>query len=718
LGPRDMAPVQSLVGTLLGTLAVAVLAIVVVTPLPMRAQAFLGATLFAAALLSSRFRGRFITLSLIALSIVTSSRYIYWRITATLGLELSLDVGLGLVLLAAELYAYIVLLLGYFQLLEPLRREPVPLPDDVRSWPTVDVFIPTYNEPLDVVRTTVLAAKAMDWPADKLNVYLLDDGRRPEFRTFAANAGISYLTRADNESAKAGNLNHALGRTEGELVAVFDCDHVPTRSFLQMTVGMLCRDPMLAMVQTPHHFYSPDPFERNTRSFRRIPNEGELFYGLIQPGNDLWNAALFCGSCAVLRRSALDEVGGIAVETVTEDAHTMLRLHRHGYSSAFLDVPLAAGLATENLSAHVRQRIRWARGMAQIFRLDNPLLGRGLSLAQRLCYLSAMLHFFYGLPRLIFLLAPLSFLIFGAQIFNAVPLLVLSYSLPHLMHSLLTNSRVQRQFRYSFWSEVYETALAFYVMIPTTVALLAPKHGGFNVTAKGGLVERPFFSSRIAAPYVALTLLNFAGFAAGVARLIMDSQQHVDVVLMNMAWTGYNLVILGATLAVAWEQRQIRQAPRISAPLTASLRLASGHAFRCETTDLSMTGAALVLRRDPPLEAGDRVHLTLCTARGERSVPAVVVAHGSKAGNHDGRLRLRFEELPLETEAGLVEAAFSRADAWVGFRKGRRADFVPSALKDVVKHAFVAFALVLLPGLRRRLIGGRAALAVAPRSRR
>ncbi len=150
-------------------------------------------------------------------------------------------------------------------------------------------------------------------------------------------------------------------------------------------------------MQTPHHFFSPDPFERNLGRFRKTPNEGTLFYGLVQDGNDMWDATFFCGSCAVIRRKPLDEIGGIAVEVVTEDAHTSLRLHRRGYTSAYMRIPQAAGLATESLSAHIGQRIRWARGMMQIFRLDNPLTGKGLKFAQRLCYVNAMFHFLSGI---------------------------------------------------------------------------------------------------------------------------------------------------------------------------------------------------------------------------------------------------------------------------------------------------------------------------------
>ncbi|WP_334610835.1 glycosyltransferase family 2 protein, partial [Escherichia coli] len=309
-----------------------------------------------------------------------------------------------------------------------------------------------------------------------------------EFRQFAQNVGVKYIARTTHEHAKAGNINNALKYAKGEFVSIFDCDHVPTRSFLQMTMGWFLKEKQLAMMQTPHHFFSPDPFERNLGRFRKTPNEGTLFYGLVQDGNDMWDATFFCGSCAVIRRKPLDEIGGIAVETVTEDAHTSLRLHRRGYTSAYMRIPQAAGLATESLSAHIGQRIRWARGMVQIFRLDNPLTGKGLKFAQRLCYVNAMFHFLSGIPRLIFLTAPLAFLLLHAYIIYAPALMIALFVVPHMIHASQTNSKIQGKYRHSFWSEIYETVLAWYIAPPTLVALINPHKGKFNVTAKGGLV--------------------------------------------------------------------------------------------------------------------------------------------------------------------------------------------------------------------------------------
>lgn len=643
------------------------LVLVVSTPLDQQAQLVFGAGLLAAALLLDRLQSKLVTVILATMSVLVSTRYMVWRLSRTISPEWSLDFTLAAILLAAEIYAFAILLLGYLQTIYPLKRRPVPLPAEPNTWPTVDIFIPTYNEPLDVVRATVLAAKTVDWPAAKRNVFILDDGRREAFRAFAARVGVGYLTRDNNTHAKAGNLNAALERTSGEYVVIFDCDHVPTRSFLQMTMGWFLKDEKLALIQTPHHFHSPDPFERNLGIFRRRPNEGELFYGLVQPGNDLWNAVLFCGSCAVMRRTALASVGGIACESVTEDAHTSLRLHRKGWRSAYLHVPQASGLATETVSAHVGQRIRWARGMTQIFRLDNPLLGRGLKPAQRLCFLNAMLHFLYGIPRLIFILAPSAYLLLGARIFNATPLLVLAYALPHMAHALLTNSRMQGPHRCSFWNEVYEAVLAVYIAIPTTVALLAPTKGRFNVTAKGGLSERDYFDGRIAFPWIALLALNTSALIAGGLQLY-NHTPYPDVTIMNLFWASWNQLILATAIAVAVERRQLRASPRIAHETTVVAKLPSGHTVSGKTQDLSLGGAKLRLPESPQLEAGTQIVLTLAAAGVDYALSARVMAASQ------GTLRVRFAPLGVEEEAWLVRTLYGRADAWLNWNQGPQRD--------------------------------------------
>ncbi|QHM73324.1 Cellulose synthase catalytic subunit (UDP-forming) [Mixta intestinalis] len=494
------------------------------------------------------------------------------------------------------------------------------------------------------------------------------------------------MARPTHEHAKAGNINNAL-RTEckSEFVTIFDCDHVPTRSFLQMTLGWFIKDNKLAMLQTPHHFFSPDPFERNLGRFRRTPNEGTLFYGLVQDGNDTWDATFFCGSCAVLRRSALDEIGGIAVETVTEDAHTSLRLHRRGHTSAYIRIPQAAGLATESLSAHIGQRIRWARGMVQIFRLDNPLLGRGLKLVQRLCYANAMLHFLSGIPRLIFLLAPLAFLLFHAYIIFAPALAIAIYVLPHMLHTSLTNSRIQGRYRHSFWSEVYETVLAWYIARPTTVALFNPHKGKFNVTAKGGLVEEQHLDWVITKPYMILVLLNLAGVIMAGWRVFYGPQNEVLTVLVSLLWVFYNMIILGGAVAVSVEARQIREAHRVEMAMPAAIARKDGHMLPCTLRDYSDGGVGVELREPDALRDGEEIHLLLRRGQQEFSFPATVQrVFGRRAG-------IRLSHLTTEQHIDFIQCTFARADTWALWQDGFPEDKPVQSLTDIMILGFKGY---------------------------
>ena len=664
-------------------------------------QAVMGLLLILVAIWVDRSSNSYlITLTLMLLSCFSTFRYGFWRIATTVKFFIdpgtaqtwtALDAFFIWLLVGAEAYAFAILFLGFLQTIWPLRRTPVPLPEDTDLWPAVDLLIPSYNEPLSVVRYTALAAMNIDWPADKLNVYILDDGKREEFRNFCEEAGIGYMTRDDNKHAKAGNINRALKRLDSPFVAIFDCDHVPTRSFLQLTMGWFGRDQKLGMLQTPHHFYSPDPFERNLGQFRTIPNEGELFYGVVQDGNDFWNATFFCGSCAVMRRTALEEVGGIAVETVTEDAHTSLRMQMRGWNTAYINIPQAAGLATERLSGHVKQRIRWARGMIQILRTDNPLFAPGLSSAQRLCYFNAMTHFLYALPRLIFLTAPLIYLILGHTNVPGYWAAIFAYAFPHLVLSNMTNSRIQGQHRHSFWNEIYETVLAPYIFLPTMLALVNPKLGSFNVTAKGGVVSRSFFDSRIAQPFLVMLALNVLGLLCAIPRYIhfpawgdgyawplssvlnllanMYDGTHPGTIVMNVLWTIFNMIVLGVATAVAWESQQRRTTVRVVMAVPAGVVRPDGSAVQGITADLSSGGCMLHADEDLGLAAGDGIRLVFPVLDGDAILPATVV------GIDNGRtLRAQFDPLTLQEEEALTMVLYSRADTWLGWGETREPD--------------------------------------------
>jgi len=630
-------------------------------------QAILGVTSVLIGLAANRISSsRLVTIALMLISLTATLRYGWWRVRLLIDFFLdqsnhrvSLDSVFMLVLISAEAYTILIMLLGYMQTAWPLRRKPLLLPNDESLWPHVDVLIPTYNEPLPLVRYTALAALNIDYPPEKLHVYILDDGTREDFRVFAEAAGVGYVTRKEHNHAKAGNINHALTTMNSPFVTIFDCDHVPTRSFLQMTLGWMLVDSNLAMLQTPHHFYSPDPFERNLLQYKTIPNEAALFYGIVQDGNDFWNATFFCGSCALIRRSALDDVGGIATETVTEDAHTSLRMQKRGYNTAYINIPQAAGLSTETLAAHVGQRIRWARGMIQIFRTDNPLLAKGMKFTQRLCYLNAMIHFLYAVPRLVFLLSPLVYMLLGMTIIPGYWLAILAYSIPHLILSSLTNSRIQGRHRHSFWNEIYEAVLAPYILMPTLLALINPKLGKFNVTDKGNTLADTRFDRKISTPTRWMLGLNFLGVLVAPYRMFIKDPDHPGTVIMNLVWILFNIVILGVAAAVAHEQKQRRQSVRIEAKIPMTLTHASGAAIRGVSVDMSIGGASVEVQEGSDFAIGDRLRVAFPEHSGNEEIGASVV------GLRGREVRVAFLVPTIAEQETLTRALYSRADAWI-----------------------------------------------------
>ena len=644
-----------------GIVGAALLVTAATIPASPQQQAVLAVATFVVFLVCNRFKSRAMSVFLVVLSLATSLRYIVWRVSETLDFASFAELAFGTGLALAEVYAVAVLVFGYIQTLWPLERKPLPLPDDVSQWPTVDVYIPTYNESMSIVRATVLGAIAIDWPPGKMRVWLLDDGRREEFREFAAACGIGYLTRTDNAHAKAGNLKNAIKQTEAEFIAVFDSDHIPTRAFLQMTMGWLVAEPKIALMQTPHHFYSPDPFQRNLTTGTRVPSEGNMFYGLVQDANDYWNATFFCGSCAVLRRAALEDIGGFAIETVTEDAHTMLKLHRAGWESAYLRMPLAAGLATERLILHIGQRIRWARGMIQIMRIDNPLFGPGLSFGQRICYLQAMMHFLFGLPRVVFLTSPLAYLLFDINVIAASPLAIVAYAMPHIFHAVATNSRLQRNNRHSFWSEIYETVLALFLVRVTIVTLFAPRRGKFNVTNKGDVLENGYFDLSAVYPNLILAFILVAAVLRGLVSMIFFQTEQLvfQALLLNTIWAGISLIVVTAALAVGRETRQIRSRARIRAALPLAIYLPDGRAIPGVTQDLSQGGTSILAERPLGVTDGSLTQFEFIIGGEPVVIPARIVRW------QQGNLQASFQPQNLGDEAAIVQVVFGRADAWV-----------------------------------------------------
>ncbi len=244
--------------------------------------------------------------------------YLWWRTFHTVNLD---ALYLSIPLLLADYLGFAFFLLFGFNLWSKVRRFAPPPQASL----TVDVFIPTYDEPDEILKPTILSALAMDYPH---RTYVLDDGHREGVRLLCEELGVDYLSRPTNEGAKAGNINAALKVTHGEYIAIFDADHAPFKSFLTELLGYF-KDPNVALVQAPQAYFNLDSFQHAAAGpHKNKPwHEQSVFYDQIMPGKDRMNSAFWCGSSAILRREALESVGGVNTLTVTEDMHTAMGLH-------------------------------------------------------------------------------------------------------------------------------------------------------------------------------------------------------------------------------------------------------------------------------------------------------------------------------------------------------------------------------------------------------
>ncbi|MFM7389230.1 MAG: PilZ domain-containing protein [Vampirovibrionales bacterium] len=527
---------------------------------------------------------------LMSLLLISMSRHLLWRGTATLGFEDPASTVVGHALFVAELLSFITLSLGCFQVWNPTQRSKnAPLLNYNSGLPSVDIMVCTYNEPMSVLYRTLVGCKNVDYPNKQ--IYLLDDGKRLEIQQLAHFLGVHYIFRENNLHAKAGNLNNALKQTQGELVFILDADHVPSCHTLKRLVGYFQNHSKLAFVQTPQHFYNLDPFQRNLLAEEVVNNEQDFFFHVVQPGQDYWNATFFAGTGALFRRKALESVKGFATETLTEDTHTGLRLHAKGWDSIMHSETLVAGMAQDCFADMIKQRYRWAKGMTQILRYDHPWLVKGLSLAQRLCYGAGIWYFFTGLLRLVFILSPIAYLMFGISTIKADFLEILIFYIPSLTglywgYSAITNKR-----RHLFWSEVYESSLFLYTTLAAFDGWLRGKKGSFNVTPKGQNQNTLQFEWTLVWPQVCLLLLCCLSMVVAACRTLIDPI-YLGGLFTNFFWALYNIVILLTAIYVAMERPQLRLTPRVERRIRCELRLLDGTIAIGYVHNLSESGLA------------------------------------------------------------------------------------------------------------------------------
>jgi cellulose synthase (UDP-forming) len=509
--------------------------------------------------------------------------------------------------------------------------------------PEVDVFIPTYNEPIEVLEKTITGALCLDYP--RFNVWVLDDGRRPWLKEFCRDKNVGYLTRPDNTHAKAGNINHALTKTTAPFVTIFDADFIPQRNFLMRTMGFF-DDANIGIVQTPHAFYNSDPMQTNLAMRKSLPDDQRFFFDAIMPSRDAWNCAFCCGSNSITRREALNSIGGtLPTGSITEDMLLSLSLLRKGFITRYLCERLAFGLAPENLDAFFVQRQRWARGAMQILFLPEGPLGSNLGMMQRLQFLPT--HWLsQSCTTTLTILAPLVFLLTGLQPFaNVTTSGVLYYIVPMIL-ALIGGLQIMAPKEYfPLASRILNTFQSFKILPTVLNTLMSPFAHAFKVTPKGRDAKNSNYQREIFWVSAGLMFMTAVG-------LLMNSipEWHIiartSLLPVMAIWGGLNIVVLFLVCMMALQAPVLRSEERFTLDEPAWLFGPSGALSTGRIHDISLSGIAIRADNDRAMvaEVGDFARVF---------VPEVGFVNGQVVRQVGRFLALKFD-LPQGVERDLL----------------------------------------------------------------
>ena len=406
---------------------------------------------------------------LVALCALTGGYYLWWLLVDAR----AANPVLYAILIAAELFN-LIQAVGFWYTISTQRWTIPPDADFSASTESIDAFITVYGEPDDVVENTIRAVTAIRHP--RLTTWVLDDGPAPSIRVLAEKYGARYLKRPNRIGAKAGNVNHALSVATGDFVVIFDADHAPLPQFLERTMACFA-EVRVAFVQTPQSYRNR--FENRVAAGAH--EQQALFYGPILRGKNAAHAVFSCGTNVIFRRAALDQIGGLPEDSITEDLRASLVLKRARWESVYVSEVLATGLGPVDVAGYFSQQFRWARGGLEILFRRRPFFS-AMGGARAIQYGLSFLYWFTGIAYAGYILLPLAFLFFGlrpVQVPNEYP----SHFLPYVFTTLFTMVYAS-EFTLTFRA-VWFTLAAFPVHIAALITSVFGRAARFVVTSKG-----------------------------------------------------------------------------------------------------------------------------------------------------------------------------------------------------------------------------------------
>lgn len=497
---------------------------------------------------------------LIIASTIVCVLYIIWRLSAIPLHSGLLSFILGLILYLAEVLGLIAFFNFQYLFIAKYKLERKTLADfKEQPVPFVDVLICTYNEPFSLLKLTIVAAASMEYPKDRFKVHVCDDGKREDLKALCETYGVGYITRDDNEGAKAGNINHALGVIQGDLFAVLDADMIPKKEFLKRTVGYFSNENM-AFVQTPQVYYNQDMYQYNLKK-NQIPNEQDFFMRDIQEARAAHNAVLHVGTNAVFRRQFVLDIGGYPTCSITEDMAVGMLLQAQGHDTVLVNEELVLGLSATTFIELVKQRDRWCRGNLQVLKHFNPIFHKGLTFAQRIAYFDGVVYWFANIQKMIYITWPLIYLYTQTLILDCTLEDLLNMYVPFFIGQYLIFRTLSPKTRSMKWSHYYEVAMAPHLTLSIFKEMLNLKTK-FNVTSKELVLDRKSFQFRICFAHVLIAILSIFGWIIS-ANMLRHGNGHLGAFFLNLFWSGYNLTGVIIAIKVAYQKPIFRKNERI-----------------------------------------------------------------------------------------------------------------------------------------------------------
>lgn len=484
-----------------------------------------------------------------AFTIIFTVVYIIYRILFTLPIKLgALGLILSIIVLLLEIWESIDFFTYYLNILNVNKHVPkVPCVENYELYPDVDVLIATLDENEGLLKETILACKAMEYPdKNKVHIYICDDGNRKSVEKLANDLEINYITRLTNKDAKAGNYNHALQIIKSPLVATFDADMAPTPQFLLKTVPFIIKDSNIGFVQLPQSFKNPDIYQERFGLSNKIPFEQDYFYHSIQIAKNATNSAIYCGTNTLFNRASLDSINGFAKNTISEDIATGMLIESKGYKCVAIDDVEAYGMAVNDVTGFLKQRSRWARGCIQIFKKYKISKIKGLSFRQKIEYLSCVSYWFFGIKRMLYMIAPLLFSIFGIIIVDCDLKTFISIWLPTYLLKRFVIDMSEQNKRSSTWNKIYETVLTPVLAKEVLKEFLGFGNTKFEVTPKYSTSKKMTKThKKLFASHLLLLILSIAGLVMSALKIY---SQGFTIYIFSLIWLISNIFYLSTAI--------------------------------------------------------------------------------------------------------------------------------------------------------------------------